>query len=111
MFDIPLPNWLPNDYIQGLADVIERTLFVPPIVVRDDELLSPDIVAALVTVKARGNVVPSGIAVMDGQWLVKVDRRASTTQVNWTFAPTYIPTWITHITPYTIPRRDTYWTH
>lgn len=44
--EFKLPAWLPQPYVEALADAIEKTSFAPPILVLDDELLSPDVVAA-----------------------------------------------------------------
>ncbi len=116
--DIALPNWLPNTYIQALADVITNTGFVPPIIVLDDELLTPDVVAALRTIKARNEApdaavpfIPLGIAVMDTHWLVKVDRRISKTEVKYETIHHYHDDWWRFIKPYTITWQDAYWTY
>lgn len=112
--DIALPDWLPNNYIQAVADAIESTGFTPPIVVLDDELLTPDIVAALLTVKARGKVVPVGVAVMDNRWLVKVNRRVSKVVTPPPRATElhlhYHDDWYRHVRP-SIPWRENYWTY
>ena len=111
--DIALPNWLPNNYVQALADIIEKTEFVPPIIVLDDELLTPDVVAALVTIKAREKYVPATVAVRDGHWLVSVDRRVAKVEEKVTYiggSTTIIyDDWWHQLRP--CPRwRDNYWT-
>lgn len=104
--DIALPNWLPNTYIQGLADLIRDTGFVPPIIVLDEELITPDVVAALRTLKARNEspgvavpFIPAGVAVRDGHWLVSVDRRVAKTITKVEHHTIYRDRWYDYLRP------------
>lgn len=104
--DIALPNWLPNTYIQGLADLIRDTGFVPPIIVLDEELITPDVVAALRTLKARNDspgvavpFIPVGVAVRDGHWLVSVDRRIAKTVTKIEHHTVYRDHWYERVRP------------
>ena len=99
--EIPLPKWLPFDYIQALADVIEQTGFAPPIIILEEELLTPDVVAALVTLKDRGASVPKGVALRDGRWLVSVDKRKSKVVVEKERVVVHEHDWIPYVrSPY-----------
>lgn len=115
--EIALPNWLPNIYIQALADIITSTGFVPPIICLDDELLTPDVVAALRTIKARNEspgvavpFIPAGVAVMGDRWLVKVDRRVSKVITKIEHEHHYHNDWYRYVRPVPI-WRDAYWTY